>query len=629
MLLHHSTEWDDEPIPNKYPMPNNNNKTQNNWNPLHSLSSIIVKEYNNRTQRNWTTLPDNDLELSSNTEYEHQQIRHTTYYQTQQNPPKNHDAYRSFWDFEDKNKDEMTIYPTMSSDSMSMKEYISKKKSHGSPSQFWNAVILLMVFCTIITVPLVTMFLLTKYTSHEKQLQKDIAFDEIGSSTSVVVGPTPNADTESKQFDSIVDTTTANNNLLMKGNNTSDFVNMIENKTKTEQHPQLNSSLDSSNNQNNNINIPQQLHFPILINCGGHSLVTKTGNDVIDNQIWLRDEYYSGGDAIETMCPENVGQNEMDSSVRIFSSSIVEYNISSSQSISSSYEIPVPTNQTYYVRLRFVEFLYANERQFDVIIEGMVVAQDFNIFQKTNDICSPVYLETYHGVYVSDSFLTIQFMSKSYSPQSYPIISGIEIYNKSFPSLLDNIITNVDNEKKQHETREGPIRPTTIQEPLEIQVTSDEVILFGTQNPEVIVNNFSPSPVSLWPTIKATPNPISISIVHDTSSSQPTSNEISNVPTILPVSTMPPSVSSTILGQGGDPKLKRKRRIKYRPGYLIREENGLRLSQGLTSKLIAESGKRVKFPGISKRARSKQRFHYKPDAAATFPDTRINNDGGK
>ena len=54
-------------------------------------------------------------------------------------------------------------------------------------------------------------------------------------------------------------------------------------------------------------------------------------------------------------------------------------------------------------------------------------------------------------------------------------------------------------------------------------------------------------------------------------------------------------------------------------------ENGLLLSQGLTSRLLAESGKQVvnKDGSLSGRA-----FHFMPDFGATFEDTRPENPGG-
>jgi len=58
---------------------------------------------------------------------------------------------------------------------------------------------------------------------------------------------------------------------------------------------------------------------------------------------------------------------------------------------------------------------------------------------------------------------------------------------------------------------------------------------------------------------------------------------------------------------------------------LTRLQNKLLLSEGLEARIIAETGKRVKFDDGSS---SNIKFHTRPDAGATFPDTRSWNDGG-
>jgi hypothetical protein len=55
----------------------------------------------------------------------------------------------------------------------------------------------------------------------------------------------------------------------------------------------------------------------------------------------------------------------------------------------------------------------------------------------------------------------------------------------------------------------------------------------------------------------------------------------------------------------------------YVPGKLTHEENGLLLSQGLNSKIIAETGNLVEFTAYSKQE-SKVIFHSEPDGAAVF-----------
>ena len=63
----------------------------------------------------------------------------------------------------------------------------------------------------------------------------------------------------------------------------------------------------------------------------------------------------------------------------------------------------------------------------------------------------------------------------------------------------------------------------------------------------------------------------------------------------------------------------------YIPGNLTRFQNNLLLSEGLEVRIIAQSGRRVKYvDGFS----SDITFHILPDGGATFPDTRWWNEGG-
>jgi uncharacterized protein len=54
------------------------------------------------------------------------------------------------------------------------------------------------------------------------------------------------------------------------------------------------------------------------------------------------------------------------------------------------------------------------------------------------------------------------------------------------------------------------------------------------------------------------------------------------------------------------------------------KENGLLLSTGLKSRIIAKKGQVVQYG----RGQSNAKFHVDPDAGATFPDPDQNNEGG-
>ncbi|CAB9505601.1 osmC-like protein [Seminavis robusta] len=65
--------------------------------------------------------------------------------------------------------------------------------------------------------------------------------------------------------------------------------------------------------------------------------------------------------------------------------------------------------------------------------------------------------------------------------------------------------------------------------------------------------------------------------------------------------------------------------ITYKPGKLTHTQAGLRLSQGLSARVIARSGQLVNY---TNGMRSRDVFHGRPDAGACFEDTRIFNPGG-
>lgn len=63
----------------------------------------------------------------------------------------------------------------------------------------------------------------------------------------------------------------------------------------------------------------------------------------------------------------------------------------------------------------------------------------------------------------------------------------------------------------------------------------------------------------------------------------------------------------------------------YVPGNLVAQEEGLILSEGLTARIIAISGERVRYADGSE---SRIDFHLMPDAAETYPDPKPGNAGG-
>jgi hypothetical protein len=58
--------------------------------------------------------------------------------------------------------------------------------------------------------------------------------------------------------------------------------------------------------------------------------------------------------------------------------------------------------------------------------------------------------------------------------------------------------------------------------------------------------------------------------------------------------------------------------VTYVPGKLTRKENGLTLSEGLTSRMVARTGQHVPLTGFGDNLMSEKMFHDQPDGAAVF-----------
>lgn len=102
-------------------------------------------------------------------------------------------------------------------------------------------------------------------------------------------------------------------------------------------------------------------------------------------------------------------------------------------------------------------------------------------------------------------------------------------------------------------------------------------------------------------------------------------NNVTNPPSAAPT-TKPPATETPTFSPVADPTADDSP-VTYRPGLLNTQENGLILSQGLKSRMLARTGEFVKYHnGIN----STIPFHIRPDGAATFevPDDDDTNPGG-
>lgn len=114
--------------------------------------------------------------------------------------------------------------------------------------------------------------------------------------------------------------------------------------------------------------------------------------------------------------------------------------------------------------------------------------------------------------------------------------------------------------------------------------------------------------------VTSTPTESSVSLT-----SPPDSDQVTAQPTQEPTQkpTAPPTPIPTNLPteKPTDPQVQ----ATYVPGNLVKLENNLLLSEGLTARLIATSGQNVQYHDGTQ---SQRAFHTLPDGGATFPDTR-------
>ena len=111
----------------------------------------------------------------------------------------------------------------------------------------------------------------------------------------------------------------------------------------------------------------------------------------------------------------------------------------------------------------------------------------------------------------------------------------------------------------------------------------------------------------------------------------PTNPPVTATPTSMPTNPpmfppMFPPVGTTIPPDTALPESP----VTYQPGNLTRYSNGLWLSEGLSVKIIAQTGRPVSYHASTPfgAVQSDHTFHPRPDGAAIFNDTRTFNEGG-
>lgn len=137
------------------------------------------------------------------------------------------------------------------------------------------------------------------------------------------------------------------------------------------------------------------------INAGGPSFIAE-----LTQTLFTADSLFQGG--VEESVPEDILGTENNALFQTFRTGEM------------TYELPVDEDGTYEVMLHFMEPNQSN-REFDIIIEGQVVENNFNIFDEVG--YSTALIKRY-TVNVTDGMINIELTSNNFNP----ILSALEIY---------------------------------------------------------------------------------------------------------------------------------------------------------------------------------------------------------
>jgi hypothetical protein len=156
-------------------------------------------------------------------------------------------------------------------------------------------------------------------------------------------------------------------------------------------------------------------------------------------------------------------------------------------------------------------------------------------------------------------------------------------------------------------------------------VSSNAPSDFPSGVPSIVPTGFPTGFPSTIPS--SVPSNVPSNAPSDTPSSIPTprqSQQPSLFPSVTP--TFGPTTTDAPTNDATDtPSDSPTEEITYNPGQLTVSENGLLLSEGLTSRLLARTGDLVQYDGGGE---SEIPFHTYPDAGAVFVDERSENEGG-
>jgi Malectin domain len=175
--------------------------------------------------------------------------------------------------------------------------------------------------------------------------------------------------------------------------------------------------------------VPTVQPFSTRISAGA------TENWVDNNDVtWESDKYFNNNGAVLWLCPLQINGTDLDNlycKERYFNPWI--------QQAPFRYDIPVPTNGTYSVKLHFAEITYqtGGERIFDVLVGGKMIFRNLDIYKEVgylNALIIPAVTQA------NNRSVSIELVARKENPK-ISAIEIVELLNYVAPPEVDPVFT--------------------------------------------------------------------------------------------------------------------------------------------------------------------------------------------
>lgn len=183
---------------------------------------------------------------------------------------------------------------------------------------------------------------------------------------------------------------------------------------------------------------PNELTLPIMINCGGSDLIDEQGNH------WHEDAFYYPTEphSMIVSTSETIAMAASDEHGSTMDSRLYANAREFKRRMPSPYKYEIPMIKHAHVKvvIHFAEInptrFGRNKRKVNVLVEDILVANEFDIFEMAGDGFTPITIST--EIVVTDGFLTIELGQVIFNP----CINAIQIFALSYqvePSVVPSL----------------------------------------------------------------------------------------------------------------------------------------------------------------------------------------------